>query len=183
MPTYNMKQCGWSRCDSFASNVYSCDIPLISAYSCKIHITYYCKLCDHIIMLDITHEGNDISDYKFDIGLHFMMKHTLNPFNGNYLSWSYNQPILVNKIYYTCGRVDGGRFCYLTNILKTNPHIVYLIPEFSFSDILDQFDKAEVPDWRLLSAIQHKQFSCLICDGIFESFPSSEVFAAHPCKS
>lgn len=171
-----MEKCSWTFCDSPVSSIYPYNIPSIVVYSCGVHVSHTCSLCNSAAA------GESPID-KLEIGWHLMIQHTLKTTARNYLSCLYDQPILINFNYYKYGLIDGYRFCYLTNIIKTHPHFTVLVPEFSISDILDQFDEGEVPSWRLLSTVLNKSFSCLFCHGVFESFPSNEVFNAHPCKS
>ncbi len=156
------------------------NIPLVNFCLHKNYISYRCSLCNGNIMQKL---HLDIPETTY-INKHFMTYHTFKKSDRNYLySLQTGSVILFNEIYNRFGRIDGHRICYFTNIIESNPHFIYLVPEFSFSDILDQFDECTVPSWQLLTAMRNKPFSCLICDGQFESFPSGEVFAAHPCKS
>ncbi len=173
-----MKRCGWQYCNNLMSIVSTKNIPLVNAYSCGIHVEYRCSMCDYRIAF---HDIKLSCDVIGGINFHFM-SHIFKITAGNYLYWSYNEPTLTNNIYYNSDRSNGYRLCNISKVIKSNPHFIYLVPEFSFSIVLDKFDENEVPDWRLLSAVKHKSFSCLICGGQFESFPSGEVFNAHPCN-
>lgn len=173
-----MKSCVYLNCDIISPLVYTKNIPLVNVYSCGIHISYECSLCDHTIAQHMIKQPRDC---MYFISYHFM-SHIFKNDDGNYLYLSYDIPLLANRIYHDFGRRNGYRLCNMTYIDKTCPYFIYLVPKFSFSKVLDQFDETEVPLDRLLDAVRNKPFSCLACGGIFESFPSSEVFVAHPCN-
>ncbi len=177
-----MEQCRWDYCNKLAFQITTKNIPLINVYSCDIHAIYYCKLCDYKIIHGSLCSNNNISNDKLEIDWHFIVHHTFKTSSRNYLYSSPTGMFLANRIYHEHGLGKLSRFCYMSGIIRSNPHFIYLVPEFSFSDVLDQFDEVVVPDWSLLAAMRNKSFSCLICGGLFESFPSSEVFNAHPCN-
>ncbi len=175
-----MEKCSWQPCRSLARQIFTKNILLIDVYSCGSHDTYYCSLCKYYITSRLSYVDN------FNINIirsHIMSFHTFKIDDGNYLYPSSTGLVLANHVYRMCKLSKLYRFCNISNIIEANKHFIYLIPGFSFSDILDQFDEVNVNDWRLLAAVRHKSFSCLMCGGRFESFPSNEVFAAHPCKS
>ncbi len=180
-----MEKCSWLYCYNSSSRRYTLSCgkipPLVDVYSCGFHITFYCSLCNHNIVNHAINSDVRLKNYQNQITCHFIA-HAFKGAVENHFSWLYNELILVDNDYFVSGRGDRGRFCYVSGIVENNPHFICLIPEFSFSDILDQFDEGEVPDWRLLNSILNKPFSCLSCGGRFESFPSNEVFAAHPCN-
>ncbi len=174
-----MKSCGFWSCNKSLFRVRTNHTHAFESYSCGIHVTYHCSLCNDRILRRGSDSGAPEHVY---IQWHFMSSHTFKKSARNYLYPSQPGHVLINEIYYKFGQIDGNRFCHMVDVIKSNPHFIYLVPEFSFSDILDQFDEDRVSDWSLLAAVRNKPFSCLMCGGRFESFPSNEVFAAHKCK-
>ncbi len=174
-----MMDCERHGCNNSLFSIQEENNPLVDVYSCGNHITHSCSLCNEHILRRRLNSGVPKTDY---ITWHFMSSHTLKISNGNYLYGVATGHVLINEIYYKFGRICGHRFCNISDIVKTNPYFIYLVPEFSISNMLDQFDEVCVPAWQLLTAMRSKSFSCLICGGRFESFPSNEVFAAHKCK-
>ncbi len=170
-----MTECSYQYCENSLRRTKN-QIHAVETYSCGTHITYHCSLCNRKIFVTAIKR---LFDSQEIINWHFMNCHTLLKVSKNYVSHLDHEPILVN---YYFDSINKQRFCYIRKIVKNNPHFIYLIPGFSFSNVLDQFDLGEVPDWRLLAAVRNKQFSCLLCEGRFESFPSKEVFSAHPCN-
>ncbi len=173
-----MKQCYWPYCEYLVLRVHNEGNSLLNVYSCDIHTTYYCTICNARIAIRLA----ETDTAQNTINVHFMTYHTFRVSTRNYLYHSKDGECLVGSSYHNNKKNAEYVYCFMSDILKTNPYFIYLIPEFSISDILDQFDEGKVPGWRLLAAIIHKPFSCLICGGLFESFPSNEVFAAHKCK-
>lgn len=181
-----MEICCWTRCLNKPSQIYVKDFPLVNVYECGVHVAYYCSLCDYRIGSSMSNKFNGFNDREIrHMSWHFVVNHVFERSAGNYLIEILAMPALVNRYYFmNCGvRNYESRICNISSILKENPHFMHLLPGFSFSDTLDQFDEIEVPGWRLLSVIKSKPFSCLICCCRFESFPSNEVFNAHKCKS
>ncbi len=172
-----MKRCEWSVCYDYTYRVCTKDIPLVEFYSCGRHASYYCLLCDEPMGRYLRGNSNDLC-----INWHFLATHTLKESSGNCVNLTFGYIALINNIYYEPQYGNKHKLCYILEILKTYPHFIYLIPEFSFSDVLNQFDEIEVNEWNLLAAVRNKPFSCLMCGGRFESFPSNEVFNAHKCK-
>ncbi len=172
-----MNKCEWSGCYAYASRVHTNHIRGVESYSCGRHVGLYCSLCGEFLGC------YPVNYYEYVyINRHFITMHTLKESAGNYINNSYGKVTMINSIYRNFDKINGYRFCNVSNIIKSNPHFAYLVPEFSISDLLDMFDEVKVHSWRLLAAMRHKSFSCLICSGQFESFPSNEVFAAHQCN-
>lgn len=170
-----MSKCGWSQCDNMVFRITREDFPLVNINACGNHATYLCSLCGDTFLNYAYLDPNGVrSANTSNINWHFMNKHTFNKYSSNLLYSSWKGPAIGNDVY--------TKYCYIKNIIKNNPYFIYLVPEFSFLDVLDQFDENDIPHDRLLAVIRYKQFSCLLCEGRFESFPSSEAFAAHKCK-
>ncbi len=180
------EKCVWTRCLNKPSRVYVKDFPLVNVYECGVHTVYYCSLCDYNIgssMYIDTFNGFIDREIRH-ISWHFVVNHVFDRFAGNYLIEVLAMPFLVNQYYFTHYGLRNyeSRVCNISSIIKENPHFMHLVPGFSFSDVLNQFDEIEVPGWRLLSAVRHKSFLCLTCGDGFESFPSYEVFTSHKCN-
>lgn len=177
-----MKKCSWNYCNKSAFQVNTKNIPLINVYSCEIHTNWYCSLCDLNIVNYLTNTNDGLDNFQNNITWH-VTSHAFKGADGNRVGFSPDgRMMLINNKYFDHMQ-NKRKLCYISDITKTYPHFIYLMPEFLFSDILDNFDETEVPDWYLLFIISSKSFSCLICGGRFESFPSNEVFNAHPCQS
>ncbi len=160
-------------CYDYESRIHTNNIRGVESYSRGSYIEFYCSLCGRFLGCN--------SDATC-INWHFLATHTLKETTGNYVKKFRSGITMTNSIYHNSGRINGYRVCNISGIIKSNPHFIYLVHEFSFSDILNQFDEVEVSDWRLLASVRSKTFSCLLCGGMFESFPSNEVFAIHPCN-
>ncbi len=173
-----MDICLWPDCNNLTSRINIESNILLNVHSCKFHTTCYCNLCNIRITTELSVDSDITYEY---IKCHFMIQHTLRNSSRNYAYQSRDSIILVGS---SCmNGYFGSGICNMSDVFKTNPHFIYLVPQFSISDMLDYFDEAYVSEWRLLAAIRNKPFSCLACGGIFESFPSNEVFNAHKCKS
>ncbi len=177
----NMTTCYWPFCNSETILSDEKIRPFINSHVCDLHINYQCLLCG----VSMTAPRFKIKDIKNNAGIdrinyHFMSIHTLKSSSKNYVYWTQNDQILSTSDFYR--NMHERKQVSVSDIIKFVPHFIYLIPEFSISDMLDQFDEVIIPYNRLLSALRHRQFSCLLCEGRFESFPSNEVFAAHKCK-
>ncbi len=166
-------------CYNLSSRVHTKCTTLLKVYSCDIHTSYYCVLCNDRIVISYLAETDIVINNA--INYHFMLFHTLRTSAGNHLHCSEIGVLLVGRNYYTEKATKSG-ICHVSDILKTYPHFIYLVPQFSISEMLDQYDNAEISGWQLLASIRNKTFACLACSGLFESFPSKEVFSAHPCN-
>lgn len=162
---------------------------LVAVYSCRFHVIYLCCLCRQIVGIWLE---RDISTNQIRliamINHHYIEKHSFDRSRGNYSFQQQSGIMLANKTYrdilYGFGRNTSkiSHYCYLDNILLNYPHFICLRPEFSFSKLMNRFDDDyAINEFDLFALILNKTFSCVICGGVFESFPSCELYMAHKC--